>query len=212
MLGVGVPQDRPLSSAFSTRDAGRLSGTTALKWFLIQTRNCQERRAAEFLGLWAAETLLPLVDEIKRITKERQPLFTGYVFSRFEPGQVSKANGTFGVARVVRFGQEAAVVEDSLIEEIRGRLDAAGVLVIKAAAVGCGPKEFRRGELVQVTSGPFAGVTGMFDCQRNGSERARLMLERVQAGGGWSSSRKPVQAVGPAIGVTVNIRDLRRVG
>lgn len=180
-------------------------------WFLIQSKSCQEHKAADNLRAWT-EVLLPLAPFSIRISKKLQPLYTGYLFARFPDGFIAKAEVTYGVARVVRFGLAPAVVDDELIEAIRSELDPAGVLLPRsksAAGGGCGPKishEFRRGDLVQVVSGPFVGLKASFDCSLNGNQRAYILLETLRQGEG-SSARKPAGTAR----LQVSVDDLRKV-
>jgi hypothetical protein len=73
------------------------------------------------------------------------PLFPRYLFAGYRAGQRAEAfAGTYGVQYVVHCGAKPAIVPLALIEEIRGRMNANGVVVVDAK-VGEDPL-FARGQ------------------------------------------------------------------
>lgn len=79
------------------------------------------------------------------------PLFSGYMFCQIgnDPLAFRAVNSTYGVSRLVRFGDAyPRPVPESFISGLRDRCDADGVLM-KAA-------DIKAGDRIRIISGPFA--------------------------------------------------------
>lgn len=240
MPGVEFSESCPPGPEFSTGSAvsspeaeqlaisnWQLAKPEPKPWYLLRTKSGQEKRAVDALSKWGVaenhqpETLLPLFSEMRQRFGRQPaevhcPLFPGYLFSRFDPRFIPKAEITYGVIGLVRFGVNLAVVEDSLIEAIRAQLDPAGVLLPVAAPA---PLEFRRGDRVRVTAGPFKDREGIFDCRLTANHRVQILLSTVAAGPSWNSGqRKPVQSErfsgthGFSARVKLNLGELEKIG
>jgi transcriptional antiterminator RfaH len=105
-------------------------------WYLVYTKPKQESIA--FLNLQAQgfHAYLPLYKNFKKTSASGDasfvPLFARYVF--FKPGilsqSISSAHSTLGVARIVKFGVEPAVVKAATllaIQEFENQRNAAGL-------------------------------------------------------------------------------------
>ena len=144
-------------------------------WYLLYSKPMQERVAVENLERQGYSTYLPLIRSRKRrqtrIVHVIEPMFPRYLFLHLDDlGQDwGPIRSTLGVSRLVRFGDDAAQVPDSLIELLRSREDEQGLQRIA-------PSEFDRGDRVRIAEGPFAGYEALFEA-RNGRERVTLLLE-----------------------------------
>ncbi len=146
-----------------------------MHWYLVHTKPRQEACALEnltrqgyscYLPMWRAEKLrkgaLAAVDE---------PLFPRYLFIRLDTDVMAKSwapiRSTRGVSRLVCFGTEPAKVPDTLIETLR-----AYEAALRSEMVPL----FAPGERVRITSGPFAGIEGIYQ-MAEGEQRAIVLIE-----------------------------------
>jgi transcriptional antiterminator RfaH len=79
------------------------------------------------------------------------PLFPRYLFARGL--EASEIHYTIGVSDLVRAGIEPVAIPEAVIERIRSKLDAQGILIPEAA-----PAPLEVGEWVEVTQGPLQGL------------------------------------------------------
>ena len=123
-------------------------------WYLAQLKPNAAGIAQRNLKRQGFETFLPL-EEITRQRNGRfvtatRPLFPGYVFVAFDPGQGHwrAVNSTHGITRLVRFGPIPAEVPADLVTQLRLRCDSQGKVL---------PSErLHPGDRVVLTKGPFA--------------------------------------------------------
>ena len=99
--------------------------STDLRWVLLYTKPHAEAWAEINLRNQGFSTLLPRV----RARGGIAPLFPRYLFAACEESRVaSSMQHTLGVLYVVQCGAQAARVPVEVIEEIRSRMDAAGMV------------------------------------------------------------------------------------
>lgn len=132
-----------------------------LPWYVVHTKVRQEQTACDNLARQGYAVYLPRIKVLKR-SRGRQlaqlePLFPRYIF--LQPGSaahsIAPVRSTFGVAALVRFGQEPAVMRPqtlSSIREFEARQNAASDEDISP---------FQRGERVRVAEGPLTGLEGL---------------------------------------------------
>ena len=126
------------------------------RWYVLQSRPRQEKRALENLQNQGFECLLPLYSRErlrrgKRVEVE-EPLFPRYLFVHLD--QINSnwyaLRSTYGVTNIVRFGYIPAAVPDEVV----------------AKFAQCDPADrhlFKSGDTVNIGSGPFAGLEGIYD-------------------------------------------------
>jgi len=123
-------------------------------WFLAQVRPNCHRMAERNLRQQHFQTFLPMHGETKRragrFTSTMRPLFTGYMFVAFNTakGGWRAINNTYGVTRLVSFGEKPQPVPLDLISQLMLRCDKGGNLLP--------PRILKPGDPVRLTSGPFA--------------------------------------------------------
>ncbi len=123
-------------------------------WFLAQLKPNSHQIAQRNLVRQGFGVFLPMVEETRRrngrFERRISPLFPGYIFVAFDPaqGHWRAVNSTMGITRLVSIGTGPAAVPVSLVEGLRARCDASG-LVLPESALAVG-------DAVRVTSGPFA--------------------------------------------------------
>lgn len=146
-------------------------------WYLVYSKPQQERLALENLERQGYPSYLPLIRNRRR-RKGRyvaivEPMFPRYLFVHLsdETDNWGPIRSTIGVANLVRFGQRAARVPDSLIETIRGR-DEDGIQTLA-------PPELKPGDQVRIVEGVMAGYEAIFQA-RTGKERVVLLLQLAE--------------------------------
>jgi len=128
-----------------------------MKWHLIQTKVREEFRALENLQNQGFEVFYLLVRLKKRqhaIKLATEPLFSRYLFIRLSDVTSNwfPIRSTRGVAQLLKFGRSAdpVVIPDVIVDCLRQR---------------CAKEEplhqlFHPGDLLEITQGPFKGLTG----------------------------------------------------
>ena len=142
-------------------------------WHVVYTKRAQEQRALTNLRRQDFECHLPmlLVQQIVRgaVTVVPKPLFPRYLFVRFDAADHTKPwsalRSTKGVKGILTFGSEPAVVRDDIVEALRAREGTEQVRPL-----------FAKGDAVQVTSGPFAGLDAIYQ-MADGESRALVLIE-----------------------------------
>lgn len=145
------------------------------RWYAVFTKPSSEQTAVAHLARQGFEPYFPRLQHrvlrgarwVERIVA----LFPRYVFVRLEAGRQSLApvRSTRGVSGVVRFGNEAAVVPDVVIDTLVRRADSVTGLHHLSQARPI------RGAPVAVVGGPLDGLEGIFE-RETGDERAVILL------------------------------------
>lgn len=132
-----------------------------MPWYVVQTKPRQERIAEENLSRQGYHCYLPRIKAVKisrnRETIQLEPLFPGYVF--FQPSHpehsIAPVRSTLGVLKIVRFGEEFAVLRPETLESIKQ---------FEARQYSLKYEEItpiKNGAIVCVTDGPLAGLEGL---------------------------------------------------
>jgi transcriptional antiterminator RfaH len=173
----------------------RSSGVaTALSWFLILTKPAGEQVAQSNLERQGFRVYYPrlLRPSLRRghWTDRIVSLFPRYLFVQLDAARQSLApvRSTLGVSGIIRFGHEAAVVPDSIIDALQKRADPTSGLHRLASD---GP--FKTGARVSVIAGAFQGLEGIFE-RETGEERAIVLLDLL---GKATPVRVPLAYVAP---------------
>ena len=123
-------------------------------WFLAQLKPNCDHIAQRNLTRLGFLNFLPREETTKRVKDHfitaLRPLFPGYIFVAFNAamGHWRTVNSTFGITRLVSFGQQPSSVPLGIVSQLLLRCDAAGVLLP--------PKRLQPGDQVCLTTGPFA--------------------------------------------------------
>ncbi len=156
------------------------------KWYVVQSKPGQAEKAAQELRNQGFEVFLPLVkveklNRGKRVEQE-EPLFPGYLF--IELSEVASnwrpIRSTRGVARVITFGNQPAVVPDDVVEQLRDSLKQQAEM-----------RTLEPNQPVRITEGPFANLNAVFT-EYDGEKRAFLLLELL---GQWQRLSIPLDAL-----------------
>ncbi|NBR40272.1 MAG: transcriptional activator RfaH [Alphaproteobacteria bacterium] len=163
-----------------------------MNWYLVQCKPNAERIALAHLENQAFTAFMPMQELTRRraeiFEKRTRPLFPGYIFVCLDPadGQWRKINSTRGVARLVRFGSDPSPVPTGIVESIRARCDAHGVLQEKDT--------FNIGDQVHITLGPFSGfLAEITDVKPD--QRVHLLLDIMGQASTLTINKKAVEKV-----------------
>lgn len=189
MLGLWVRADvLPVSHWSCRRRMGAMQN-----WYLIFTKPHKEplvNRQLEDRGL---ETFFPYLQYERGYGRgiRLEPFFPHYLFVKVDMG-AKEANGLTwlaGIRSLVSFEGQPATVPGPVIEMLRARL-----LPFADKVVDTVELRFRPGDAVTVTSGPFAGLEGIFQRGLSGQQRVQLLLNLL---GGWRRVDLYVQQIEP---------------
>lgn len=146
-----------------------------LSWFAVMTKPRAEAEAHLCLTRQGFETLFPRIRRTVRAASgmviRTESLFPRYVFIHSDPSLQSLApvRSTRGVTTIVRFGGEPACVPDTVIDQIRSRID------VHDGFVRLAVPELAPGTKVRINEGPFSGLDAIF-ASAYGEDRVRLLL------------------------------------
>ena len=146
------------------------------RWYAVRTKLQQEDRADVNLRGWQVQTFSPKLKERRTSVYAKgyvsKPLFMRYIFAHFDASRLlHKVNYTRGVQGVVSFGNRPIPVDDKVISLIQDKVDENGFIRLD--------EEFRVGDRVMITSGPFKSFIGIFQSKIKKTERVKILLETV---------------------------------
>ncbi|MBI4514406.1 MAG: hypothetical protein HY699_01140 [Deltaproteobacteria bacterium] len=145
------------------------------QWFVVRTKVRREEYAEWQLARRGVHTFLPRICESVRagIHSVVGPLFPGYLLVQIDlETQYFDVVWTPGVNKFVAFGGVPCPLEDAVVEYLRARAGADGV--IHAYPV------FRQGDRVRVKYGPFVGLEGIIESHASGRGRVRILMELLR--------------------------------
>ena len=145
------------------------------RWFVIQTKPRQEMKACQELQKQGFEVFLPTIEVEKviagNLTKKEEAVFSRYIFIKLNQidSNWGPLRSTRGVSGLVRFGTTIPSLSSQQLNAIKDWVDHL-------------PKKdcYLPGQLVQMISGPFKGIHGVFEKltkTTNGQERAIILFE-----------------------------------
>lgn len=107
-----------------------------------------------------------------------EPFFPNYLFFRADLVSQRAYNLQFlpGVRGIVRFDGRPAVVPESMLNELRHRLQPYEERVLKKTEW-----LFKPGDKVLITTGPFEGFEAIFERGKSGQDRAVVLLQLLGA-------------------------------
>jgi len=144
------------------------------RWYCVKARPKQEGIATRLLrGELGLEVFCPKI-RFKRarstgVTWVNEAMFPGYLFVRFAyPELHRRIAATSGVAKTLSFGGRPAVLDDSIIGDLRKHVDDAETVEIAS--------EIREGEEVKIVEGPFLGIRALVTRILPARERVAILL------------------------------------
>jgi transcriptional antiterminator RfaH len=144
-----------------------------MNWYLVHTKPRQEFRALVNLQDQGFEPWLPTLRvqkvRARQMAVVEEPLFARYLFLPLGPQSNSAPiRSTPGVSRIVSFGGQPAKVPREVIDTLQAE-------VTRRTQDPARPL-FQSGQSVKIGTGPFAGLTAVFDMQ-DAEARALVLIE-----------------------------------
>ena len=146
------------------------------RWYLAQTCPHAEAKASFHLDRQGFSIYCPRYlkqrRHARRVDKIAAPLFPGYVFVAvdLETQRWLAINSTFGVARLVRNGDRPAAVPQLVIEALKLREDASGLVQLDRRP------RFAPGDKVRIVGGAFGDCYGLYE-GLSAHERVAILLD-----------------------------------
>ncbi|PTX97998.1 hypothetical protein DB345_03940 [Spartobacteria bacterium LR76] len=149
--------------------------TDSTHWYCVRTKPKNERLTSQLLR---TEVGLPVFCPFIRFERARrtgrtwvtEAMFPGYIFARMDyTTQHRHLRSIRGVITIVGFGDNPAIVPDSIVEELRREVRDEETIVIQP--------EIAIGEEVNVVAGPFQGLRAVVSRVLPARERVAVLLE-----------------------------------
>jgi transcriptional antiterminator RfaH len=145
----------------------------AVRWYCIQAKPRNEKRALFHVTRAGIETLHPLIETYtsRSATSKKvlEPLFPGYFFARFSIGDhYPTVRWARGVKQILGNQKGPIPVGEEVIGEIQKRIDSHGV--------ARRPYDLKPKDPVKVKAGPLRDLIGVFDCWVPKEGRVRILL------------------------------------
>lgn len=146
----------------------------AERWYALHVKAHREQAVHDYLVGQGYSDYYPYlrVKPVNPRSRKRRAFFPGYVFVRLNldelgPNALRWTEGTYGL---VTFGDDPAPVPDSLINEVRRRVEE-----INAAGGRISPA-IEPGDRVRIVEGAFEGYEAIFDANLAGKDRVQVLL------------------------------------
>jgi len=146
------------------------------QWYVGYTKANAELQALAHLTNQGFNAYLPRYSKLRRHARKTQritaPLFPRYLFIRLdiEKDRWRPLLSTIGLSQLICRGDKPAPISDSVIEAIHGRENVSGLVEL------CAPDTLKLGSKVQIISGHFAEMDGLFD-GNSVNNRIHVLLE-----------------------------------
>ena len=148
---------------------------SGVHWYTVRTKPRAERQVEAALTRKGLDGRFAMV-KVARVNPRARPiapLFPGYLFVQADLEQVGQLaiNWAVGVASLVSFGGEPAVVPETVIQHIQSR-------VVEVQQSGTfRPGRLHKGDHVRIATGPLRDLDAVFDQPLSAKGRARVPIE-----------------------------------
>ena len=126
------------------------------QWFAFYTKSRHEKSVSAALSNGGYEVYLPLLKERRKWSDRKKwiefPLFRSYLFVRTDIKNVLFVVQTYGVVKIIKFGEKIGIVQNEIINSIR--------LMIEGGYKPEPLDYFIKGDPVIVKEGPLKGLIG----------------------------------------------------
>jgi transcriptional antiterminator RfaH len=153
-----------------------MSTSFSSRWYVAQTQPHAEAKASLNLRRQGFSIYLPRHlkqrRHARRIEKIAAPLFPRYLFVSVDLASQPwlSIDSTFGVSRLVRHGDRPASVPDQVIDALKCREDANGLVQLAQRP------RFSPGDKIRVVGGAFCDCAGLYEGMSS-HERVAILLE-----------------------------------
>ena len=144
-------------------------------WYALHCKPNSEYQVVSILQQRGIVSYLPEISTSGTDRSQRnKPLFPCYLFCNVDLQQVGLSTIQWipGLRRIVTFDGQPTPVPDGIIDLIRHKLDEN-----QGTSDSLYPKhQFKSGDLVRITEGPFQDMIAIFDGSTSPSERVQILL------------------------------------
>ena len=145
-------------------------------WYVIQTKPKKEEEATSYLSTKGVEMFSPLIESFTtrngRMNKELKPLFSGYIFGKFDLEQnYPLVRWARGVKCVLGFGGYPIPISEEVVQLIKERTDDRGVVRVK--------QDYQPNDLIRIKTGPLKELLGIFERWISAGDRVRILLNLI---------------------------------
>lgn len=152
-----------------------MKASEQLNWYVAYTYPKAERKVQRKVEDIGVESYLPMSKVVRqwsdRKKKLEMPVFPNYIFIRATPHERYQALNIRELVRFVSFEGTPVTISDKEIESIK--------TVLTMNTEVSNERFHRVGTKVQITSGGFAGATGVL-LRKEGKQRLLVQLEALQ--------------------------------
>ena len=146
------------------------------RWYVIHTKPGDEGRVRINLHNQEIETFSPLLETYQycngRMIPKIKPLFPNYLFARLDLGlDYYRVKWTRGVNKILGSGNEPIPISEKVIQTIKERSGKDNLVKLE--------DELKDGDIVQVNSGPFKSLRGVFQRMMSSKGRVRILLSLI---------------------------------
>lgn len=145
-------------------------------WYVIHTKPGNEDRVKINLHNQEIEAFSPLLETYRycdgRMIPKTKPLFPNYIFARLDLElHYYKVKWTRGVTRILGGANEPVPISEKVIVTIKQRSGKNNLVKLE--------DELKDGDMVQVNSGPFKSLRGVFQKMMSSKGRVRILLSLI---------------------------------
>jgi transcriptional antiterminator RfaH len=172
-LGLHGAERKPAKSGARSCSMSTNFGS---RWYVAQTQPHAEAKASLHLRRQGFSIYLPRYlkqrRHARRIEEIAAPLFPRYLFVAVDLATQPwlSIDSTFGVSRLVRHGERPAPISEHVIEALKGREDANGLVQLAQRT------RFSPGDKIRVVGGAFCDCAGLYEGMSS-HERVAILLE-----------------------------------
>jgi transcriptional antiterminator RfaH len=141
-------------------------------WYVVYTKPHKEEQVRFHLGAKGLETFFPRLQRPGRNSPRCAitSLFPNYLFVRCNLSlEAQYVVWSPGLKRIVSFGDQPVPLDDSVVQFLKSRADAKGI--IRAHS------RLHAGQKVEISGGPFDGFSAIIEQPPNAQGRVKVLLK-----------------------------------
>jgi len=161
------------------------------EWFVAKIRPNKEASVITTLGHWDVETFYPQFEVDGRVGRRREALFPSYLFCSVDKSSPLWPRIRWAPGLAYFLGSDGpAAVPEQLVAHLRDR--------VREWDETHSANDLAQGQPIEVTSGPFAGMDGIFDRYVPARQRCQVLLNTMSGPMMVEMPRAGVRAFGRA--------------
>jgi transcriptional antiterminator RfaH len=142
-------------------------------WYVIQTKPGDEHRVETHLLNQEMETFLPFLEVHQfsngKMIQKITPLFPNYLFANLDLKlHYYNVKWTRGVNKILGTGEGPIPISEKVVQAIKDKVGKDNLIKLE--------EELKEGDIVQITSGPFKELIGIFQKKMSDKGRVRVLL------------------------------------